>query len=266
MGTRRRLGILAAAVVVALTVRGRLPAASIPTTIDVAQTSVRSSDRTARSTEPILYDDSTLVLLGTYRVTDGELDSTSASPRDTALWTLVVDTLPEQARRSIRQMNIVTDGHDGTLAMVHRSTVDAGAWVLSIDPAESTAVLVSTLVHEYGHMLTLRPEDLASRAASRDHCDGVRIEIGCAQRNSALAAWHDEFWAGLDEPTTYETRRFVSEYAASNVHEDLAESFMAWTLDEVKRPTPAIQQRFAFFALRPEFVDARNAIRAKLDR
>ena len=266
MGTRHRLGLLAAAVVVALSFSGRLEAVAVPTVIDTAQTSVRSSDQAARSTEAVHYDDTSLVLLASYGVVDGALSGARATARDTALWDLVGSTLPDDALGAIRQLNIVTDGHDGTLAMVHRSTVDSTAWVLSIDPAESRSVLVSTIVHEYGHMLTLGPADLASRAASSGRCDGVRIEIGCAKVGSALAQWHNEFWAGVDEPADYDSRRFVSDYAASSVHEDLAESFMAWTLDEVVRPTSAINERFAFFAHRREFTAARDTIRAKLSR
>jgi len=266
MGTRHRLGILATAVAVALATSGRLHVDAVPTAIDAAQTSVRGSDRAARSTESVRYE-STVVLLASYAATGGRLSTEKpVDARHAALWDLVTRTLPGDALEEIRQMNVVSDGHDGTLAMVHRSTVDAGTWVLSIDPAESTDVLVSTLVHEYGHMLTLGRHDLASRAESRDGCDGIRIAIGCAKRGSALAAWHDEFWVGLDEPTTPDMARFVSEYAATSVHEDLAESFMAWTLDEVARPTPGIRERFAFFAGRPEFVEARTTIRAKLAR
>ena len=266
MGTRHRLGLLAAAVVVALSVSGRLEAAAVPTVIGTAQTSVRSSGQAARSTEAVRYDDTSLVLLASYGVVDGALSGDRDTARDTALWNLVGSTLPDGALGTIRQLNIVTDGHDGTLAMVHRSTVDPAAWVLSIDPAESRSVLVSTVVHEYGHMLTLGPADLTSRAASSGRCDGVRIKIGCAKIGSALAEWHNEFWAGVDEPADYDSRRFVSDYAASSVHEDLAESFMAWTLDEVVRPTSFINERFTFFAHRREFAAARDAIRAKLAR
>ncbi len=266
MGSSRRSFLLVATCAVALAVAGRWHPVG-PTAIDSAQISVRSSDHAARSTELVRYDEAALTLLASYPISHGEpVDDAKLTERDRAVWAIVVATLPDHARETIRQMNVVTDGVNGTLAMVHRSTVDASSWVLSIDPAESRDVLVSTLVHEYGHMLTLRTEDLKSAAASRDGCKGVRIEIGCAATGSALASWHDEFWANTTEPTSPDAKRFVSDYAASSVHEDLAESFMAWTLDQVRHPTPAISERFAFFAARPEFVQARSEITAKMNR
>lgn len=242
-----------------------------PTTVDIASahTTERGADRAARITESVHYDDTTVALLASYAVADGRPAIPAGSAdleRDLRLWNLVEVTLPPDAAQSIRQMNVISDGRNGTLGMVHRSSVAAGSWVLSVDPAEADDVLVDTLVHEYAHMLTLRPEDLTSKAASRNGCDGVRIAIGCARFGSALAEWHDGFWAGTTEPASTDTRRFVSEYAASSVHEDLAESFMAWTLDQVLRPSPQVRERFAFFEGRPEFVAARNAILARLDR
>jgi hypothetical protein len=272
MGTRQRFGLLALTAASAFLSSSWVHApaqgaTAAGTDIASAQTSTRSSDRAARSTEPVHYDDSSLVLLASYSVTNGQPAipaSDANTDRDAHLWALVSATLPDGAVQSIRQLNVVSDGRDGTLGMVHRSSVTVGSWVLSIDPAEADDVLVATLVHEYAHMLTLGTDDLTSNAASKNSCDGIRIEIGCAQHGSALEAWHDEFWADSPEPAPTDTRKFVSAYAASSVHEDLAESFMAWTLDQVTRPSVAVRARFAFFASRPEFVAARDAILAKL--
>jgi hypothetical protein len=271
MGSRRRSALLAAVVASVLWSSSGVQAGTHPagTGIDTAHTASQPDDRAARATESVHYDDTTLVLLASYSVGPAGPDIAPANPdlaRDRHLWALVTATLPDEGTATIRQMNVVTDGRDGTLGMVHRSTVDAGSWVLSIDPAEADDVLVDTLVHEYAHMLTLRTDDLTSNAASRNGCAGVRIEIGCARPGSALAAWHDEFWPGVAEPAPSDSRVFVSQYAASSVHEDLAESFMAWTLGQVARPTVAMRERFSFFADRPEFVTARDEILTKLGR
>ena len=278
MDTRRHFGFLAA-VIASVTLSSSWvhvaahpgPASGALTAIATAQTSERSVGRAARATELVHYADTTLVLLASYAVADGRPAIPAASTdlaRDSRLWDLVESTLPDDAVLSIRQMNVISDGRNATLGMVHRSSVAPGSWVLSIDPAETDEVLQDTMVHEYAHMLTLRTDDLTSNAASRTRCDGLRIEIGCAKFGSALVVWHDEFWAETAEPAPMDTHKFVSEYASSSVHEDLAESFMAWTLDRVARPSPSAQvrARFAFFENRPEFVEARDAILAKLDR
>lgn len=269
MAPRPSLAVATIAVAIALGAAGRLPdpAPGPVTAIDTARTSIRSGDRAARATERVRYDDAALTLVATYPIVDGAPVADATLPaRDHEVWGLVGATLPPAAVATIRQLNVVTDGRDGTLAMVHRSTVDDAEWVLSIDPAETDETLVGTLVHEYAHMLTLRPADLASRAASRDGCDGVRIALGCAHPGSALAAWADAFWPGVAEPAETDHRAFVTEYASSSVHEDLAETFMCWVLDDVARPSATVRAKFAFFADRPEFVTARDEIRERLGR
>ncbi len=232
--------------------------------IGTAISAVRSDSQPARATEAVRYDDRSLVLLASYAAAGGRLAEPPAG-RHNELWALATATLPDDAVQRIRQLNVVTDGRNGTLAMVHRSSLDTSTWVLSMDPAEEDDVIVSTLIHEYAHMLTLRSDDLRSAAASRNGCDGVRIEIGCARTGSVLADWHDAFWAGVEEPARADSR-FVSQYAATNVHEDLAESFLSWVMDDVARPTPGVEARFAFFQARPELVEARAAILAKIAR
>jgi hypothetical protein len=178
------------------------------------------------------------------------------------LWATVQASLPASALATIRQLNVVSDGPNNTLAMVHRSSLDPHTWVLSVDITESTTVLQSTLIHEYAHMLTMRTEDLLARSTGKERCNGVRIELGCALAGSALAAWHEQFWVGQSEPADPDSDDFVSPYAASSVHEDLAESFMSWILDDVDSPNDAVAARFAFFADRADFVEARRALQA----
>ena len=239
-------------------------ASSMPeTAIGTALTATRGAERTARSTEAVRYEDDALVMLGSYAASGGALLTGADDARAVRVWALLRSTLPASGVDAVRQLNLVTDGRDGTLAMVHRSTVDSSTWVLSVDPAEADDVLVGTLVHEYAHMLTLRAEDLLSVAASRAGCAGVRIELGCALEGSALADWHEEFWPDEAAPSA---ASLVSDYAGTNGHEDLAESFMAWVLDEVERPSAGVRARFAFFAAREELVEARDAIRAQLAR
>lgn len=276
MDTRRHFGFLTAVAASAVlcsswvhVIAQPVPASGASAAIATAQTSERSKDRAARATESVHYADTTLVLLASYAVANGlpAIPASSADlTRDSRLWNLIESTLPDDAVLSIRQMNVITDGRNGTLAMVHRSSVAPASWVLSIDPAETDDVLQDTMVHEYAHMLTLGTDDLTSNAASRTRCEGLRIQIGCAKFGSVLAEWHDEFWAGTAEPAPTDARKFVSEYASSSVHEDLAESFMAWTLNQVLRPSAQVRERFAFFESRPGFVAARGAIRAKLSR
>jgi hypothetical protein len=154
----------------------------------------------------------------------------------------VTRVLPTWAVAEIRQLDIVSDGPGGTLGMVHRSSVVGDQWILSIDVAEPRDVLESTLIHELAHMLTLDRADLSAGTAASP-CDGARLEIGCAHAGSALADWSARFWPDPGKPASFDPARFVSQYATTGPHEDLAESFLAYVLGTRPEPHPSSRTR-----------------------
>ena len=214
----------------------------------------------ARNTEKVRYSEDTLQLLASYRVADGRV--VDASEADLAVWRKVQRVLPDDALVAIRQLNVVTDGAANTLAMVHRSTVDPRAWVLSVDRADLDDGLTATLVHEYAHLLSLDPAHLRAHGAAKT-CSGRDLQIGCALAGSELGRFADRFWSGVPEPAAFDRARFVSEYAASSVHEDFAESFMTWVLGSTVRKGTVAAEKVAFFDGEPTYVAAKAAVRAK---
>jgi hypothetical protein len=228
-------------------------------------TAMQSHDagRTAsRSAEQVRYDDIDLELLATYLVDDGLVSPTAVPLEHRQLWTEVVRVLPTSAVAEIRQVNVVTDGADGTLAMVHRSGIDTDHWILTIDVAEPVEVLRPTLVHEYAHMLTLRHDQLRT---GREACEGVELAIGCATPDSPLAEWATAFWPQLQEPGTYDRTRFVSDYAATSVHEDFAETFLAYVTGSPELRGDTLEAKAEFFDARPELASAAAEMRARVN-
>jgi hypothetical protein len=261
----KAIALLSAALLLAAGTLHRGGSATAAVDITNAVQAVRAGEDTAaRTTEAVRYDDQNLELQGAYVVADGRLPADAAlTPAAQRAWTIARHVLPEPELAAIRQFNAVSDGVGGTLAMVHRSTVVPDDWVLSIDVAESPDVIEATLVHELAHKLTLDRADVST--ASGRGCDGTRLAIGCVRRGSTLDAWAATFWSGLPEPTTYEPSRFVTPYAASAVHEDLAESFLEYVLGGSQR-APAVAAKLSFFDQHPEFVAARRAVLANLGR
>jgi hypothetical protein len=228
--------------------------------IATAVTAVRpGSGVAARTAENIRYQDNNLEVIAVYRIVDGHLDD-AATADHRHIWDIAEATLPAEDLAHIHQLNIVTDGPARTLGMVHRSTTEHDAWILSIDPAESDDVLQRTLVHELGHIFTLDEADLT---AQRTNCTGTLIEIGCARAGSPLADYANRFWAGVAEPGTYSSDTFVTQYAADSVHEDLAETFMAWVYGD-KAGSTTIAAKYRWFDGIDFFVTAKAEIRAKL--
>jgi hypothetical protein len=110
------------------------------------------------------------------------------------------------------------------------------------------------------HLYTLGETDLTSQ---RSNCSGELLEIGCARSQSLLADYARHFWSGVAEPARYAPGEFVTQYAADSVHEDLAETFMAW-VDADKAGSPTISAKYQWFEAQATFVTARAEIQAKL--
>jgi len=128
--------------------------------------------------------------------------------------------------------------------------------------------LAYTLIHEYAHLLTLGPSQVTPSLAIFDNPDDEDIYYqeasacpyyfpgeGCAQPDAYLNEFFDRFWVDIheewqdvnlieDDDAYYEALdefyykyedRFVTDYAATNPEEDIAEAFAFFVLS----PRPA---------------------------
>jgi len=162
-----------------------------------------------------------------------------------------------------------------TMAYVHRSE-NPRFWTLgaNLAYAEDRDILLATLVHEYGHIRSLGMTDVVPTTAA---CDTWELSEGCVLPDSELNAFFVEFWEpygdaapppdATDEPGTFYDEHeadFVSDYAATNVVEDFAESFMTFVLEP--RPDAAdspVARKLDFFWQLPDYVAARERIRTE---
>jgi hypothetical protein len=232
--------------------------------IGAAVQSFSSDADGASRTEQVSYGETDLQIVASYVVEAGVLQpipGQTVPAAHRALWQTVEHVLPTAELAEIRQLNVVTDGPNGTLGMVHRSGQATDRWILSLDLAEPERVLEETLIHELAHVLTLDRDDLRT---GTDGCDGVRLPLGCARAGSALAQWADQFWPDPDHAATFDREHFVSEYAASAVHEDLAETFLAYVTQRSHASSPVLAEKFAFFDRHPDLAQAAADVRARL--
>ena len=81
---------------------------------------------------------------------------------------------------------------------------------------------------------------------------------------SALADWSSEFWPDPSQTAEFDRNDFVSEYAASAVHEDLAETFLAYVMQRPHVSSPVLDAKFAFFDRHAELAEAAVEVRALL--
>jgi hypothetical protein len=163
-----------------------------------------------------------------------------------------------------------------TLAYVYQERNPA-YWVLAANLATSddTEQLIATLIHEYAHILTLGTDEVDPRVLA---CDTLELDEGCANEDSLLARFDVQFWSayGDDAPDVANTDAdvawdfyveheddFVTDYAATNVVEDIAESFMTFVLEDEPDAGSVIADKLAFFWAYPELTAIRERIRTE---
>ena len=152
-----------------------------------------------------------------------------------------------------------------------------------------------TLVHELGHVIALNrdevvpdpalsadPEDQDAFDAAQAACGRLFLDEGCARPDAYLQAFYEAFWADLaadfapidaiDDPddeaeavAAFHARHadlFFTEYAATNVTEDFAESWAHYVLGPGPRGDTTLDDKLAFFAEFEELADIRAELRA----
>ncbi|MET2012206.1 NADH:ubiquinone oxidoreductase subunit 4 (chain M) [Microbacterium chocolatum] len=195
------------------------------------------------------------------------------------VWDLFVRVAtPAFAAEAMSEYRVGEAPDSDTMAYVHRDEDDPTLWTLAANIAytDDEDLLVSTLIHEYGHILSLRVQDVDPDAAD---CTTFWIDEGCVAEPSALFAFDETFWVaygdlapGPDDADAalgdalYEEfpDDFVSAYAATNVVEDFAETFQAFVLEDEPAPGSSVAEKILFFWDLPDYVDVRERIRADL--
>lgn len=163
---------------------------------------------------------------------------------------------------------------------------------------------VHTIIHEFAHILTLEDEQVPpdNSLASQDsdnslasqeispveaNCSTFYTGEGCARASSYINLFYERFWldiypaydalvnAAETEEEYYDKavefyedhqQHFVSEYAASNVGEDIAETFTFFVLKDKPTGASIAEQKVLFMYEFPELVELRQHIRGQLAR
>ena len=210
----------------------------------------------------------------------------------TLVWNYVSALLPPEQLKWISEYDIFTDGPDNTLAWVNtRDIFDRSHWQLGVDivDAEDPVYLTYTLIHEFGHLITLNTDQLpqtesySTWSQNPATCAQFNIPEGCTNPDSYMYLFYQAFWAGIFEDwyktveqvtvhsddefrnlvegfyNIYEDQ-FVREYAATNIREDMAESFMYFVIEPKPIHDSVTEQKIRFFYDFPELVFLRKQI------
>lgn len=218
-----------------------------------------------------------LTILDTYAVDADAGLSPQPDARAREVWDMFVKIVtPEVAGSTIWDFQ-VGDSDATDLQAYVVQTDDPSLWTLAANLAyaDDPDLLLATLVHEYAHILSLSPGQTDPDAST---CDTVELDEGCAEPSSAIWAFDQEFWSsyGSDAPDPANAdadlawefylaneEDFVSDYAATNVVEDFAESFMTFVLEPEPDGDSMTARKLLFFWDYPEYVAIREHVRSE---
>ena len=117
------------------------------------------------------------------------------SPAQHRIWDFFAKIIPSDQRREIKTFVIATDGRGGVLASISLLTADLASWQLNVDIVDSVdpTNMTYTLLHEFGHLLTLdssqeipdlkllnHPNNPQIYASESPHCPQFLTTEGCS--------------------------------------------------------------------------------------
>lgn len=212
------------------------------------------------------------------------------------VWNRFTTLFPETARKDVVRFEISSDGKEGSLAATYALEENPMQWALVVDDVDAfadngtmnTQDLTYSLIHEMGHLLTLNAREVPPSpaiddfAAARNAClPQFFTGEGCSNKTSIINLFFQSFWKDIyatyadafdseDEeniPDLYSENpnNFVSDYAASNPVEDIAESFTEFVLnDRNKKAVTIADKKQDFFYNHSSLVTLRSIIRQRL--
>ena len=191
-----------------------------------------------------------LTLITEYNVTGNLKTLQEDKNKHKEIWALFSALIPKERRALIKEYLIFAGEASGTAGFVTPVSRNLEKWQMGIaidyaymNGQRQTGELVYTMIHEYGHLLTLNPSQIDPNA-QHNTCPTYHIQEGCARSNSYINNLYQNHWKDIfkehsdaksnnklyDFYSKYQDR-FVSQYATTNPPEDIAEVFTHFVLN-----------------------------------
>lgn len=206
------------------------------------------------------------------------------------LWAHIVKILPKEYMDLLVRYELNTDGIDNVMAHVIEESEDYSKWRLAIDIKDAinpdgsfSDEFTNTVIHEFAHVMTLHKGELQGDTIV--DANAFETTEGYLKTDSYLNQFYQKFWspivdahtAAVEEDTEsaseeavyafYEkyADQFVSDYAATNPGEDIAETYRVFVMEEKPEGEHIRDQKILFMYEYPELVKIRTDIRKSLD-
>ncbi|APD06799.1 5'-nucleotidase [Flavobacteriaceae bacterium UJ101] len=207
------------------------------------------------------------------------------------IWDLVKKSVPDSYINRIAEFKIFWGVTDGRKLGYVEANSDLTVWnfAMAIDYAYPDGVFdeagtLETTLHEFAHILTLNDTQV-DEEISVGNCDNYFPDYpkegfaryGCSFTDSYINQYYVPFWENIWNAAqnnglinseveyfsnTY-PEEFITSYAGTTPSEDLAETYIAYILNQ-NSLKPIVQQKIDFFKTLPEFEQIKTETRDKL--
>ncbi|KDR95511.1 Putative zinc-binding metallo-peptidase [Peptoclostridium litorale DSM 5388] len=206
------------------------------------------------------------------------------------LWADSKNLIPDDYLDKISKFEINTDGFENVMAHVTPENTDASSWRLAIDIRDAldadkkhTEEFNNTVLHEFAHIMTLNKDQMMP--LRNEYSLNYTVEEGTLKKESYLNQFYNKFWLDIidehseiesldiTEDERYEKNtdfyekhkdRFVSDYAATNPAEDIAETYRCFITQPKPSGDSVKDKKILFMYQFEELVNYRNDIRKDL--
>jgi hypothetical protein len=213
------------------------------------------------------------------------------------IWDFYIAIIPAELRAMVSEFVIYTDGAgSGSGAWVSQTLRDPDQWQVGFDLLDSDypPYLADALIHETGHLLTINTaqmpfDDLHYYSYDEEQngfrgCPQYAFDSACSLPDSYINLFYERFWKDIYAEWTqveleaedaqsfeeyleameqfYEGHEalFLNSYAATNIREDMAESFSYFVLNPKPDGNSISEKKVGFYYEFPELVNYRHQI------
>ena len=212
----------------------------------------------------------------TYRVQGDQLKGKRVKPKHRRIWDRFIALIPTDARTHLRKFAVFRGGFAGAYVT---PVNNPKKWKMGVSQGLSNSRdLDFVLVHEFGHLLTLKASQVPPGSAKQG-CTTYFPGEGCATAASYLAQYVAEFWQstgrlaewkqetkggrkGVNQFYNEHRDEFVTSYAPTHPAEDIAESFAAFIVANSPTGATVADEKRRFFERFPELVELRNEVQS----
>jgi len=204
------------------------------------------------------------------------------------LWRHITKIIPKAYMPLLTKFEVNTDGYNNVMAHVVQEKDDYSQWRLAIDLKDAINAdgtfsdeFTNTVIHEFAHVMTLHKGQLQGQVIEDE--TAYETDEGFLKTSSYLNQFYQRFWKEISDEhrriletedmlaedavyAFYEKYQdqFVSDYAATNPVEDIAESYRVFVIEDKPSGLSIRDQKILFMYEMDEFIQIRAQIRGRL--